>query len=62
MRRLAEGYSEDEVAASLGVRVKTIKNCHSSIFKKLQIHSNSELIQYAAKIGLIDTPSNKDLQ
>jgi DNA-binding NarL/FixJ family response regulator len=54
---LAEGHSAKEVAEKLFVSPRTIENHRSSIMRKLDLHSNHELIRYAAKLGLIDLES-----
>lgn len=54
---LAEGLSAKEVAEKLFVSPRTVENHRSSIMRKLDLHSNHELIRYAAKLGLIDLQS-----
>lgn len=51
---LAEGLSAKEVAEKLFISPRTVENHRSSIMRKLDLHSNHELIRYAAKLGLID--------
>jgi len=51
---LAEGYSAKEVGEKLFISPRTVENHRSSIMRKLGLHSNHELIRYAAKLGLID--------
>ena len=54
MRLLAEGFSVKEIAEKLFISPKTVENHRSNIMRKLGLHSNHELIRYAAKLGLID--------
>lgn len=54
---LAEGHSAREVAEKLFVSPRTVENHRSSIMRKLDLHSNHDLIRYAAKLGLIDLES-----
>ena len=54
---LAEGLSTKEVAEKLFISPRTVENHRSSIMRKLDLHSNHELIRYAAKLGLIDMES-----
>jgi DNA-binding NarL/FixJ family response regulator len=54
---LAEGLSAKEVAEKLFISPRTVENHRSSIMRKLDLHSNHELIRYAAKLGLIDMES-----
>jgi DNA-binding NarL/FixJ family response regulator len=51
---LAEGLSAKEVGEKLFISPRTVENHRSSIMRKLDLHSNHELIRYAAKLGLID--------
>ena len=54
MRLLAEGFSAKEIAEKLFISPKTVENHRSNIMNKLDLHSNMELVRYAAKLGLID--------
>ena len=54
---LAEGLSAKEVAEKLFISPRTVENHRSSIMRKLDLHSNHDLIRYAAKLGLIDMES-----
>lgn len=54
MALLAEGRSVKRVAEKLFISRKTVENHRSNIMRKLDIHSNIELVRYAAKIGIID--------
>ena len=51
---LAEGLSAKEAGEKLFISPRTVENHRSSIMRKLDLHSNHELIRYAAKLGLID--------
>jgi len=51
---LAEGKSSKEVAAVLGISVKTAETHRANIMRKLQVHSVSELVRYAIKNGIIE--------
>jgi DNA-binding NarL/FixJ family response regulator len=51
---LAEGLPIKEIANKLFISPKTAENHRSNIMRKLDLHSNHELIRYAAKLGLID--------
>ena len=54
MTLLAEGKSANQIADKLFISRKTVENHRSNIMRKLDIHSNIELVRYAAKIGIID--------
>jgi len=50
---LAEGRSTKEVAASLGLSVKTAETHRSNIMRKLQLHSVSDLVLYAVRNNIV---------
>ncbi len=54
MRLLAEGLAPKEIAERLYISPKTAENHRANLMKKLGLHSNVELIRYAARLGLID--------
>ena len=47
IRHLAEGKSNQEIAARLGITVRTVETHRSKIMLKLGLHSLAELIHYA---------------
>jgi len=44
---VAEGKSSKEIAAMLGISVKTVETHRSNLMRKLDVHSVSELVRYA---------------
>jgi DNA-binding NarL/FixJ family response regulator len=52
---LAEGKSNKEVAAALGISLKTAETHRANIMRKLDLHSTSDLVHYAVRNG-ITTP------
>lgn len=50
---VAEGYSNKEIAASLGVAVKTAMAHRANMMEKLGIHNRSKLVQFAIRVGLL---------
>src|SRR6266849_5169429 len=46
---LAEGKSSKEVAASLGISIKTAETHRANVMRKLELHSVSELVRYAVR-------------
>lgn len=51
---LAEGKSNKEVAAILGISVKTAETHRAAIMRKLNLHSLSELVRYAVRNKIIE--------
>ncbi|MBI5944035.1 MAG: response regulator transcription factor [Chloroflexi bacterium] len=50
---LAEGASNDEIAAALVISPKTVERHRENIMRKLNLHSRSELVRYAIRKGII---------
>lgn len=53
LRLIAEGKTTKEVAAILGVSVKTAETHRTNLMHKLDIHSSTELVHYAIRRGLV---------
>lgn len=56
IRLLAEGKTNKEIAASLGITVSTVETHRSKIFFKLGVHSVAQLIHYSICQGIIPVP------
>jgi len=53
LRLIAEGQSHKEIAATLGISVKTVIAHQTNISEKLDIHSRAGLIKFAIQKGII---------
>ncbi len=53
LTHLAEGASNDEIAASLVISPKTVERHRENIMRKLNLHSRSDLVRYAIRKGII---------
>lgn len=51
---IAEGRSNQEIADSLVISVKTVNRHRENIMSKLNLHTRVELVRYAIEKGLID--------
>jgi DNA-binding NarL/FixJ family response regulator len=58
IRLLAEGKTNKEIAAQLGITVRTAETHRANIMLKLGLHSLAELIHYAMRHGIIPTQGN----
>jgi len=54
LQLIAEGNSSKEVAALMGVSLKTIESHRSSLMTKLGIHKVAALVRFAIREGLIE--------
>lgn len=50
---IAEGQKTKQVAASLGISLKTAESHRTHLMKKLDIHDTASLVRYAVRRGLI---------
>jgi two-component system response regulator NreC len=50
---LAEGASNEEIAAALVISPKTVERHRENIMHKLNLHSRAELVRYAIRRGII---------
>ena len=53
LRLIAQGYANKQMAAELGISVKTIEKHRQHVMKKLGIHEIAGLTRYAAEKGII---------
>lgn len=54
MRLVVEGLANKEVAAALGISIKTAEHHRASLMRKLGLQNTVELVRYASKLGLVD--------
>jgi len=54
LQLVAESYSTKEIAAKLGISVKTVDNHRTNLMRKLNLHNVASLTRYALEIGLIE--------
>jgi DNA-binding NarL/FixJ family response regulator len=53
LRLIASGKSNPEIAAVLGLSVKTVKKCITSLLRKLQMRNRIEAAIYAIRRGIV---------
>jgi DNA-binding NarL/FixJ family response regulator len=59
VRLLADGRTVREVAAELGLSIKTVEAHKLNLMRKLDIHNRASLIEYAARNGLVAVPATR---
>ena len=52
VQRIAEGQTTKEIAAHLGLSVKTVESHRINLMRKLDIHETASLVRYAIRRGL----------
>ena len=54
IRALAQGMSDRQIARSLAISEKTVRNHASNIYRKLHIFDRTQAVIYAVREGVID--------
>jgi DNA-binding NarL/FixJ family response regulator len=54
LQQLAEGKTNKEIAASLGLSVYTVDAHRGHIMEKLNLHSINEMVRFAVRNGVVD--------
>lgn len=54
VQRIAEGCANKQVAAALGISIKTVEKHRQIIMQKLDIHDTAGLTRYAISAGIIE--------
>lgn len=55
LQLIAEGQANKQVAAELGISVKTVEKHRQTLMKKLNIHDTAGLTRYAISAGIIES-------
>jgi DNA-binding NarL/FixJ family response regulator len=54
LKLVAEGHTSKEIAALLGLSVKTAESYRAHVMEKLDIHDTAGLVRYAIRRGLVE--------
>ena len=54
--RIAQGFSNKEIAAELALSVKTVETYKARVAEKLQLRSRVDMVRYAAQQGWLGAP------
>jgi len=57
---LAEGKANKEIAAKLGITIRTVETHRARIMLKLRLHSLAEIIRYAIRNEIVELPSSSE--
>jgi DNA-binding NarL/FixJ family response regulator len=60
IRLLAEGRANKEIAAELGITIRTVETHRARIMHKLGLHSLAELIHYAIRHEIFSAPGSAE--
>jgi len=55
LQLIAEGFANKQIAAELGLSVKTVEKHRQQVMNKLHIHDTAGLVRHAAAKGIIET-------
>ena len=55
LQLIAEGFANKQIAAELGLSVKTIEKHRQQVMNKLDLHDTAGLVRHAAAKGIIET-------
>jgi DNA-binding NarL/FixJ family response regulator len=54
LQLIAEGFANKQIAAELGLSVKTVEKHRQQVMNKLDIHDTASLVRHAAAKGIIE--------
>lgn len=55
LQLIAESHSTKQIAATLGISMKTVDNHRTNLMRKLNLHDVASLTRYAFDIGIVQT-------
>ena len=56
LQLIAEGKANKQIAAELGISIKTVEKHRQHLMKKLDLHDTAGLTRYAIAAGIIESP------
>jgi two-component system response regulator NreC len=54
LEQVAQGHTNSEISANLGISPKTVARHRERIMQRLNLHSSTELVKYAIRMGLVE--------
>ena len=55
LQQIAEGAANKQIAAKLGISIKTVEKHRTHLMQKLDIHDTAGLTRYAIEVGIIES-------
>ena len=55
LQLVAEGEANKQIAAELGISIKTVEKHRNHLMQKLDIHDTASLTRYAISAGIIES-------
>ena len=55
LQLIAEGEANKQIAAELGISIKTVEKHRDHLMQKLDIHDTASLTRYAIAAGIIES-------
>ena len=55
LQLIAEGFANKQIAAELGISIKTVEKHRDHLMQKLDIHETAGLTRYAIQAGIIES-------
>jgi len=56
--RIAQGFSNKEIAAALSISVKTVETYKARVAEKLDLKSRVDMVRFASRRGWLDEASS----
>jgi DNA-binding NarL/FixJ family response regulator len=54
LKAIAQGQNSEQIAETLHVSERTVRNHLANIYKKLGVHDRTQAVLYAVRHGLVD--------
>jgi DNA-binding NarL/FixJ family response regulator len=61
LQQIAEGAANKQIAAELGISIKTVEKHRDNLMRKLDIHDTASLTRYAVAAGVIESSIQKTI-
>lgn len=58
LQQVAEGAANKQIAAELGISIKTVEKHRNNLMRKLDIHDTASLTRYAVDAGIIESSTH----